>query len=67
VPSIIVTFKREDSVEGEPIGPVYISDEDHPEAWVGHPYDRDGAVGSWMRLSEVREWAAARGYKFGEA
>jgi hypothetical protein len=65
--SIVVTFKREDSVEGEPIGPLYITDADetHP-SWVGHPYETDGSPGAWMSLSDARTWAESRGYMFEE-
>jgi hypothetical protein len=62
--SIVLLFKGEDSIDGEPVGPLYISDEDDPGAWVGHPYEKDGSPGAWMRLDQARAWAESRGYRF---
>ena len=63
--SIVVLFKGQDSIDGEPIGPLYISDEDDPDtSWVGHPYETDGSLGAWMRLGDARAWAESHGYKF---
>jgi hypothetical protein len=67
VVSIAVTFKHEDEVDGEPIGPVFIYDEDEPEdSWTGHLDDISGPTGGWRTLSDARAWAASRGYSFHE-
>ena len=67
VVSIAVTFKYEEQVDGEPVGPLYIHDEDEPEhSWTGHLDDYSGPSGGWRTLTAAREWAASRGYAFYE-
>jgi hypothetical protein len=65
--SIAVTFKHEGEADGEPVGPVYVYDEDESEqSWVGHLLDVTGPSGGWRKLSDARAWAASRGYAFYE-
>jgi hypothetical protein len=68
VASMIVTFERKDSLDGEPVGRMYIHDENAPEAEASpaHPHEHARPQEAWIRLSEARAWAAALGYKFRE-
>jgi hypothetical protein len=53
---MIVQFKSEDELEsGEPIGKVFVFDEDDPDV---DPLD------DWMTLSQARQLAEQRGYEF---
>jgi hypothetical protein len=51
----VVHFKREDEADGEEIGPVFITDDDHPEFL--HEL-------GWMKISDAREVARALGHPF---
>ena len=67
--SIAVTFKHEDDVDGEPVGPLYIYDEDEDEAEhsrTGRLDEYSGGSGGWRTLTAARAWAVSRGYAFYE-
>jgi hypothetical protein len=51
------TFKGEDKVGGEIVGPVFVYDEDDPQ---------NAEVLDWMSLSAARELARERGYELDE-
>ena len=52
-----VNFKGEDEVDGEIVGPVFITDDEDP--------DFLHEVG-WLRRSDARELARTLGHRFGE-
>ena len=56
-PTRLVNFKSEDEVDGEPIGPVFITDEADPDFL--HEL-------GWMKLSDARELARGLGHRFAE-
>jgi hypothetical protein len=53
----IATFKHEDVLDGEPVGPVFIVDEEDPE---------NVETLDWMPLSAARELAREQGFEFTE-
>jgi hypothetical protein len=54
----ILTFKHEDEVMGEPVGPAIVSNIDGP--------DQEIEDLGWMTLSQARELARARDWDFDE-
>jgi hypothetical protein len=54
----MLTFKHEDEVMGEPVGPAIVSNLDDPS---GEIEDL-----GWMTLSQARELARARDWEFDE-
>ncbi len=58
MPPLVATFKREEEAEGEPIGPVILSD----------PEDADFREElEWMPLSDAKRLAEMNGWIFSEA
>lgn len=53
----IATFKHEDVLDGEPVGPVFIVDADNPE---------NVESLDWMPLSAAKALARERGYEYTE-
>jgi hypothetical protein len=57
MPPIVATFKHEDDAEGEPVGPVLLSD----------PEDADFTEElEWMSLSDAKQLAEMNGWVLAE-